>query len=58
MRVVGTFPQATHPPIRYPAALLTGAADPADAAFLAFLRGPQGQAILGRHGFLPPPPPP
>ena len=31
--IAGTFPAGSHPPIRYPAALLTGAADAADRAF-------------------------
>jgi molybdate transport system substrate-binding protein len=50
--VVGTFPVESHTPITYPAALVcTG--NPAAGAFLDFLRGPGGQAVLARHGFLP-----
>jgi molybdate transport system substrate-binding protein len=53
--VAGTFPAATHPPIVYPAAAVTGA-QPAARAFLAFLGTAQAQAILARHGFVAPSP--
>ena len=50
VRVVGTFPENTHPPIVYPAALTPEAS--ADAAqFLAYLRGPQAHAVFERAGF-------
>lgn len=45
-----TFPPDSHPPIVYPAAA-TGNAAPAADAFLAFLSGPQGQAIFRGLGF-------
>lgn len=54
VQVAGTFPAASHPPIRYPLALLVRSTHPEAAAFAAFLAGPQGQAILARHGFTPP----
>jgi molybdate transport system substrate-binding protein len=50
---VALFPAASHPPIRYVAAL-TKTADPQAQAVLAYLRGPQGQAILAEAGLLPP----
>lgn len=49
--VVATFPDDSHPPILYPAALLTTAADPADAAFLAALTSPQARATFAAQGF-------
>jgi molybdate transport system substrate-binding protein len=49
--VVGRFPADSHPPIRYPAALLTGAADAADAAFLAALASPEAGAHFAAQGF-------
>lgn len=53
VRVVDTFPEAAHTPIRYPAALLKGA--PAAAAgFWAFLTGAQARGIFLAHGFLDP----
>ncbi len=52
--VAGIFPAASHPPIRYPAALVKGHADPGARDFLAFLSGPKGRAILAAEGFGPP----
>jgi len=51
VRVVGTFPEATHAPITYPAALPRGAG-PAGAAFLAYLTKPDSQAAFKRYGFI------
>jgi molybdate transport system substrate-binding protein len=50
VRVVGTFPENTHPPIVYPVALTPEAA-PDAAQFLAYLRGPQARAVFERAGF-------
>lgn len=49
--VVGEFPADSHPPITYPAALLTGAADDADRAFYDALSDARADAIFARHGF-------
>jgi molybdate transport system substrate-binding protein len=49
--VVGTFPADSHPPIVYPAALLTGAADAADRAFLAALTADAADAAFAAQGF-------
>ena len=49
--IVGTFPADSHPPIRYPAALLTGATDAADRDFLAALRSEAARAIFAAQGF-------
>ena len=50
VRVVGTFPENTHPPIIYPAAL-TPEANTNAAQFLAYLRGAQARAAFERAGF-------
>jgi molybdate transport system substrate-binding protein len=50
VRVVGVFPQNSHPPIVYPVAL-TKTASPAARAFLAFLSGPEARAIFEKAGF-------
>jgi molybdate transport system substrate-binding protein len=50
--VVGTFPADSHPPIVYPAALLTGAADPADRAFFEALSSDAGDARFREQGFV------
>lgn len=51
VRVVATFPAETHPPIVYPGALLSRAADPADRAFLAALTSEAAGAAFRRQGF-------
>jgi molybdate transport system substrate-binding protein len=52
--VAGVFPADSHPPIVYPAAVLKPG-DTAEArAFLAFLAGPRGRAILRAQGFTVP----
>lgn len=47
--VLARFPADSHPPIRYPAALVTGG--DAGAGFLAFLQGPEAAAIFTAQGF-------
>jgi molybdate transport system substrate-binding protein len=49
--IVATFPVDTHPPILYPAALLTTAADAADRAFFDALSGDAADAIFSAAGF-------
>lgn len=51
VRVVGVFPASSHPPIRYPAAMVAASRNDGAAAFLGFLRGPRAAAIFRRHGF-------
>ena len=59
VRVVANFPASSHPPITYSAAPVQrqdGSGDPAGAkAFLDFLNGADGQALLRRFGFAPAP---
>jgi len=50
VRVVDTFPQDTHPPILYPAAL-TARAQPQAAAYLEFIAGSQAQQVFRDFGF-------
>lgn len=52
--VIGTFPDGSHEPITYPVALLTGAADAADRAFLAALSEDAADARFAAYGFLVP----
>ena len=54
VRVVGTFPASSHPPIRYPVALLKASRHKDAAAFRTFLFSKQGRAIFVRHGFSAP----
>jgi molybdate transport system substrate-binding protein len=50
VRVVGTFPDSTHAPIVYPAAL-TRIASPGAKAFLDFLGSAQARCIFEKAGF-------
>jgi molybdate transport system substrate-binding protein len=49
--VVGTFPESSHLPIVYPAALLTNAEDDADQAFFRALSSDTADARFVEHGF-------
>lgn len=49
--VVATFPETSHKPITYPAALLKTAADPADKAFLEALSAAAADAKFAEQGF-------
>lgn len=52
VRIVGLFPEGSHPRIIYPAAILAGSPNPAAGArFLAFLQSPAGRAIFRKYGF-------
>lgn len=50
--VVATFPEDSHKPITYPAALLKSAADPADKAFLEALSAAVADAKFTEQGFI------
>jgi len=50
VRVVGLFPENTHPPIVYPIAL-TATGKPAAEAFLMWLSQAEARAIFEKHGF-------
>jgi molybdate transport system substrate-binding protein len=50
VRVVGIFPESTHPPIIYPMAQTT-TAKPAAAGFESWLNRPEARAIFKKYGF-------
>jgi molybdate transport system substrate-binding protein len=52
VRIVGLFPDSSHPPIVYPAALVAASKNGAAAGYLAFLRSPAAAAIFRRYGFV------
>lgn len=52
VRIVGIFPNASHPPIVYPIAVLARSSQPQAEAFRRFLLSPAGQAIFRRFGFV------
>ena len=51
VHIVGTFPENSHAPIVYPAALVKDA-KPAAKAFLEFLSGTEARAIFEKYGFV------
>lgn len=51
VRVAGTFPQDTHPPIIYPVALTAEAKNPTTPRFLDFLTSPKARAVFRKQGF-------
>jgi molybdate transport system substrate-binding protein len=51
VKIVGAFPDDSHPPIVYPLAL-TKDAKPAAAEFLAYLEGPEALQVFKKHGFV------
>ncbi len=51
VRVVGTFPAASHPPIVYPFAVTAASTNPDARAFLDFLRSGAAIRIFEAEGF-------
>jgi len=51
VKIVGTFPENTHPPIIYPIALTKDSINPDALAFLNFIRSPAARPIFERQGF-------
>jgi molybdate transport system substrate-binding protein len=50
--IVATFPDDSHPPIRYPVAILAKSANPDAAAFLDYLKSPPAMAVFTRFGYV------
>ncbi|MDX6749655.1 molybdate ABC transporter substrate-binding protein [Geminicoccaceae bacterium 1502E] len=51
VRIVGTFPAGSHPPVRYPFAIVAGAGGAETEALLRYMTGEQGLAVFRRFGF-------
>jgi molybdate transport system substrate-binding protein len=50
VKIIGVFPEDSHPPIIYPVAM-TKNAKPDAAQYLAFLTTPEAKAVFERYGF-------
>jgi len=50
VKIIGTFPEGSHPPVIYPVAA-TATAKPDATAYLAFLRSPAAKQIFEKYGF-------
>lgn len=51
VRIVGTFPENTHPPIVYPIAIVAASRSPNAQRFVDNLNSPAARPIWTRHGF-------
>ena len=51
VKVVGTFPEASHEPVTYPFVIVTAQDSPDARAVLAFLVGPEAMAVYKKLGF-------
>jgi molybdate transport system substrate-binding protein len=51
VKIIGVFPENTHPPIIYPVALTANATDPDAAAFLAYVRSSAAKPLFQAQGF-------
>lgn len=51
VRVVGTFPRDSHPPIVYPVAAVADGKLPEAGRFIDFLRSPECRAVFEKYGF-------
>jgi molybdate transport system substrate-binding protein len=51
VRVIGIFPEYTHPPIVYPAALVRGNVTETARNFLKFLKGAEARGVFKKYGF-------
>lgn len=51
VRILDTFPETAHPPIVYPAAILSGSKNPGAAALMEFLRSDTARSIFEAEGF-------
>jgi molybdate transport system substrate-binding protein len=54
--VVGTFPDDSHPPIRYPIAILAKSTNPGAAWFLDYVKSPAASETFKRFGYVVPDP--
>jgi molybdate transport system substrate-binding protein len=51
VKIVGVFPEDTHPPIIYPAALTTASQNPDAARLLGYLESPAARPAFEKQGF-------
>lgn len=51
VKVLGAFPENTHPPIIYPIAAVAASTNPGNAGYIAYLKSPAARAIFEKQGF-------
>ena len=52
VKVLGTFPEDSHPPIVYPAAVIATSKNPDAAEFMKYLQSDKAKAIFAGQGFI------
>jgi molybdate transport system substrate-binding protein len=52
VKIVGAFPESTHPPIIYPLAVTTASTHPGAAAYIGFLKSPAAKPAFEKQGFV------
>jgi molybdate transport system substrate-binding protein len=52
VKIVGAFPESTHPPIIYPIAVTTASTNPDAAAYIGFLKSPAAKPAFEKQGFV------
>jgi molybdate transport system substrate-binding protein len=52
VKIVGVFPEDTHPPIVYPIAVTTNSTNPDAGKLLSFLESPAAKKMYEQHGFV------
>jgi molybdate transport system substrate-binding protein len=51
VKIVGTFPESTHPPIIYPLAVTATSANPEATAYIQYLKSPAAKPAFEKQGF-------
>jgi molybdate transport system substrate-binding protein len=51
VKIVGTFPPDSHPPIIYPIAVVAASTNPGNVGYIAFLKSPAARTVFEKHGF-------
>jgi molybdate transport system substrate-binding protein len=52
VKIVGAFPESTHPPIIYPIAVTAASTNPDAAAYVGFLKSPAAKPAFEKQGFV------
>ena len=52
VKIVGAFPESTHPPIIYPIAVTATSTNPGVAAYIGFLKSPAAKPVFEIQGFV------
>jgi molybdate transport system substrate-binding protein len=51
VKILGTFPDNTHPPIIYPIAAVAASTNPGNVRYIAYLKSPAAAAVFEKQGF-------